>query len=90
MGGPGVGPEGTGSIPGGSRLQFECELVGVETGVSAVIATFPGGLPNVILVTLLTLSFIPYFLPDGVLPPEIAAFWNRAAMPTDPNVFPPS
>ena len=25
-----------------------------------------------------------------VLPPEIAAFWNRAAMPTDPNVFPPS
>ena len=26
----------------------------------------------------------------SLLPPEIAAFWNRAAMPTDPNVFPPS
>ena len=45
---------------------------------------------NNILVPVLLLSFIPYFLPDGVLPPEIAAFWNRAAMPTDPNVFPPS
>jgi len=58
------------SIPPGSRLQFDCELVGVETGAGALIATFPGGLPNVILVTLLALSFIPYLLPE---PP---AFWT--------------
>ena len=64
-------------IRGGSDTSWTSKLLSSENG-------------NNILVPVLLLSFIPYFLPDGVLPPEIAAFWNRAAMPTDPNVFPPS
>ena len=64
-------------IRGGTDTSWTSKLLSSENG-------------NNILVPVLLLSFIPYFLPDGVLPPEIAAFWNRAAMPTDPNVFPPS
>ena len=51
-----------------SRLQFECELKEITDGAGAFIATFPGGLPNVILVTLLLLSFIPYALPPEIQP----------------------
>ena len=36
------------------------------------IASFPGGLPNVVLVTLLLLSFIPYYLPAY----EVPDFWK--------------
>ena len=67
----GYGENGAGdAIPPNSRLQFQCELIGVESGAGAFFATFPGGLPNIILVTLLALSFIPYFLPEK---PE---FWQ--------------
>ena len=44
------------------------QLMGIETGFGAVIATFPGGLPNVVLATLLALSCIPYFLPEDLVP----------------------
>ena len=67
----GYGDSGAGeSIPPGSRLQFECELKGVEKGFGAFASTFPGGLPNVVLVTVLALSFIPYFLPADLRPPQ--------------------
>jgi len=61
------GEDGAGdAIPPNSRLQFECELVGIETGIGAFTATFPGGLPNFVLTTVLLLSFIPYFVPPDV------------------------
>ena len=67
------GENGSGdSIPPNSRLQFECELKGVETGVGAFVSTFPGGLTNLILVSFLLLSFIPYFLPQEAVP----EFWQ--------------
>lgn len=56
------------AIPPNSQLQFECELISVETGINGFVATFPGGLPNLALVTLLALSFIPYFLPPELQP----------------------
>ena len=59
-------------IPAGSRLQFICELVSVEEGVSGFLATFPGGLSNLALTGLLAASFIPYLLPDDVKP----SFWQ--------------
>lgn len=44
------GEKGAGdSIPANSRLQFECKLVGIESGFGAFAATFPGGLPNFIV-----------------------------------------
>jgi len=58
------------TIPPNSRLQFECTLEGVEDGVSGFAATFPGGIPNLVLVTLLGLSFIPYFLPEDIKPTQ--------------------
>ncbi|KAL1499831.1 hypothetical protein AB1Y20_012516 [Prymnesium parvum] len=64
----GYGESGSGSIPPEADLNFECELVGIETGLGAVVATFPGGMPNVVLVSLLLLSFIPYFLPEEIKP----------------------
>ena len=67
------GDEGAGeSIPGGSRLQFECELVSIESGFAGFVATFPGGVQNLVLVTLLALSFVPYFIPEGARP----TFWS--------------
>ena len=56
------------AIPPGSRLQFECELTAIESGFAAFTSTFPGGLPNLILVSLLFLSFIPYGLPPDLQP----------------------
>ena len=65
----GYGATGAGdAIPPDSTLQFDCKLNGIESGFGAVIATFPGGLPNVVLVSLLALSFIPYFLPPDLVP----------------------
>ena len=67
------GDNGAGAdIPPGAALQFECELKSIESGVSGIIASFPGGLPNVILVSLLLLSFIPYYLP----PDQVPDFWK--------------
>ena len=67
------GENGAGdAIPPGSRLQFECELVGIESGFGAFAATFPGGLGNLALLTVLLLSFIPYYLPPDLKP----AFWT--------------
>ena len=65
----GYGDKGAGeAIPPNSRLQFETELVGVESGFAAFTSTFPGGVPNLVLVTLLLLSFIPYYLPPDMMP----------------------
>ena len=65
------GENGAGdAIPPNSQLQFDCKLKSVEKGAGAIIATFPGGLPNVILVTLLALSFVPYFLPPEMQPSQ--------------------
>jgi len=67
------GENGAGeSIPPNAQLQFEAELVGIEEGFGAFLATFPGGLPNVVLVSLLLLSFIPYYLPPDMVP----EFWK--------------
>ena len=32
--------------------------------------------PNAIIFPLLVLSFVPYLIPDGLLPAEIEAFWK--------------
>lgn len=65
----GYGATGAGdAIPPDSELQFDCKLVSIESGVGGAIATFPGGLPNVILVSILLLSFVPYFLPPDLVP----------------------
>ena len=61
----GYGSTGAGdAIPPDSDLIFETELVGVATGMEALAAKVPGGMPNLIIGTLLILSFIPYFLPE--------------------------
>jgi len=60
----GAGPE----IPPNSRLQFVCELQSVSKGFEAFAATFPGGKVNIVLGTVLLLSFIPYFLPEEMKP----------------------
>uniref|UniRef100_A0A7S0PYG7 peptidylprolyl isomerase n=1 Tax=Coccolithus braarudii TaxID=221442 RepID=A0A7S0PYG7_9EUKA len=66
----GYGANGAGSaIPPGASLQFECELVGVESGVSGFMSTFPGGKQNLVLAAVLALSFVPYFLPVEMRPP---------------------
>ena len=62
----------SGSIPPNSRLQFECELVSIESGLNGFVSTFPGGIVNLGLVSVLLLSFIPYFLPQDVVPD----FWK--------------
>jgi len=62
------GEDGSGSIPAKADLNFDCELLGIESGFAATVATFPGGLPNVALTAVLLLSFIPYFLPTEMMP----------------------
>ena len=37
------GEDGSGAIPAKADLVFECELVSIESGLSAALATFPGG-----------------------------------------------
>ena len=67
------GEAGSGAaIPPNSRLQFECELVSIESGIDAIVSTFPGGKINLVLVSVLLLSFIPYFLPQDAVP----GFWK--------------
>ena len=67
----GYGENGAGdAIPPDSQLQFDCKLKSIESGAGAIIATFPGGLPNVVLLTVLILSFIPYFLPPELTPSQ--------------------
>jgi len=68
----GYGQEGSGSIPSGAMLRFECELVSIESGFSGFIATFPGGITNFALTSILALSFVPYLLPEEVKP----TFWK--------------
>ena len=68
----GYGEMGVGAIPPNADLQFDCKLVAVETGAAGLIATFPGGVTNLILATILALSFIPYFLPKEMVPD----FWK--------------
>ena len=60
------------AIPAGDTLQFECELLGVKSGVGALIALFPGGPINAAVAAVLALSFIPYLLPEGARP----SFWG--------------
>mmetsp|Transcript_12702 Transcript_12702/g.36618 ORF Transcript_12702/g.36618 Transcript_12702/m.36618 type:complete len:87 (-) Transcript_12702:330-590(-) len=58
------GEQGAGAaIPPNADLVFETEVVGIAEGVEAIAAKVPGGLPNLALISLLALSFIPYFLP---------------------------
>lgn len=51
-------------------LVAEVELVGIETGLSAVIPSLlrPGSRRTVIMRSLFALSFLPYFLPDDIKP----------------------
>ena len=64
----GYGEDGAGAIPPGATLRFECELVDVETGFAAFLSTFPGGISNIVLTSLLALSFVPYALPPELKP----------------------
>ena len=64
----GYGEDGAGAIPPNATLRFECELVALETGFAAIMSTFPGGISNVVLTSLLALSFIPYMLPAELKP----------------------
>ena len=66
------GEAGAGAIPPNSDIEFECELLTIEQGVGAVMKTIPGGLPNVVLGSILLLSFVPYFLPEEIRP----AMWK--------------
>ena len=67
----GYGENGAGdAIPPDSQLQFDCKLKSIETGFGAVVSTFPGGMPNVVLLTVLLVSFIPYFLPPDLQPSQ--------------------
>ena len=63
------------TIKGGSDSSWTANLLSKENG-------------NIVLVPVLLLSFIPYFLPDGVLPPEVAKFWSRAPTEVSRDVFP--
>jgi len=69
----GYGEMGAGpTIPPNARLQFDCKLISIESGLSGFVSTFPGGITNLILGSALLLSFIPYFLPQEVVP----EFWK--------------
>lgn len=67
-GADGAGPD----IPPDSRLQFDCKLVSVESGMAGFVSAFPGGATNLLLISVLALSFIPYFVPEGIRPD----FWK--------------
>lgn len=63
------GEAGAGAdIPPNARIQFDCTLVSVESGFAGFLATFPGGVTNLVLVSVLALSFVPYFVPEEVRP----------------------
>jgi len=65
----GYGAEGAGAdIPPGATLYFECELKAIETGFSAFVKMVPGGIPNIVVTTLLLLSFVPYAFPPESRP----------------------
>eukprot|EP00966_Prymnesium_polylepis_P074653 1732481-Prymnesium_polylepis.2 len=54
----------------GEGLRFEIELIGVETGLTALIPSLlpPGNRRVAIARVLFALSFIPYFLPEDIKP----------------------
>jgi hypothetical protein len=39
----GYGEDGSGAIPPKADLNFDCELISIESGFDAVVSTFPGG-----------------------------------------------
>ena len=53
-----------GKLSGATDFSWTSKLLSKENG-------------NAILVPLVLISFIPYFLPPGVLPPEVMALWGR-------------
>ena len=77
----GGGGTGDGRIPGGAKLFFECELCSIETGLdwSWTSRLLTG--QNKFLVPFVIISAIPYLLPPGSLPAEVAALWGRAPPP---------
>lgn len=63
-------------IPPNSVLEFDVELLGVAPLVDFSWTKRLVSGPNAIIAPLLLLSFVPYLIPDGVLPKEIEAFWK--------------
>tara|TARA_B110001452_G_C15199277_1_gene416263 strand:- start:676 stop:1314 length:639 start_codon:yes stop_codon:yes gene_type:complete len=63
-------------IPPNSVLEFDVEVLDVAPLVDLSWTKRLVSGPNAIIAPLLFLSFVPYLIPDGALPPEIEQLWK--------------